>query len=467
MSILWVSIGLLTCVAVLALVSPLLHRRPAERVADAVPEVAIYKDQLRELDRDRARGLISEAEVKGARVEVERRLLRAAARTDPTPVEERGRSRLGLVAAAIVAPGLALGLYAYLGSPTAPDLPLAARAQPGGGGTPQVAAPQIAAMVKGLQERLAANPDDLEGWLMLGRSKAVLGDDKAAVEAYRKAAGVAPRDPRAVGALAQALVTAANGIVTPEARTQFAALAKIAPDDLRAPFFEGLARSQAGDLRGALASWRQVLAATPREASWRGEVEENVRQAAGDLRIDPAPILAAAPSAAPAAPELATPEAAAVAAMSPDDQKAFIKSKVDGLEARLEADGKDPVGWQRLAQAKLVLGDPEAARQAYEQGLRQNPDAPGLLQGYAASLLGPAQKSTGLPTVGDKARDLFARAADLAPDDPEPLWFLGVRALQDGDQVRARAIWKRALDRVPPDRPDYAALKARLDALGG
>ena len=462
MSILWLAIGLLTCVAVLALASPLLRGRRGEPVPDEASEIAVYKDQLAELGRDHERGLIGEAEVKAARVEVERRLLRAAAHPPAPLTAARPGSRLAVVAVIVAAPALALGLYGYLGSPTQPDLPLASRAPAGG-----VAAPQIAAMVKGLEQRLADNPRDLEGWLMLGRSKAVLGDDKAAVDAYRKAAAVAPNDPRAVGAFGQALVTAADGIVTPAAREQFAELAKLAPDDLRAPFYEGLARSQAGDLRGALISWGRVLAATPKDASWRGQVEENVRQAAADLKIDPAPILAAAPGASATSPELATPEAAAVQAMSPDEQKAFIKSKVDGLEARLAADGSDPVGWQRLAQAKLVLGDPQAARAAYEHGLAKNPNAPGLLEGYAVSLLGPVQRKTGLPEVGDRARDLFARAVSLAPDDPEPLWYLGARALQDGDPAQARELWKRALAHVPAGQPEYAALKARLDALGG
>lgn len=459
MTALHLGAGLLTLLAILAVLWPVLRPR---RLQEAGRETAIYRDQLAEIDRDLARGLVRAEDAQAARREVQRRLLKAAAaEAGAGQAAPAGRGRLAVVLAAVLVPALCLGLYLRLGAPSLPDRPLAARQQE----LARDDAPDVQAMVARLEARLQGRPDDVEGWLMLGRSRSVLGDEPGAVEAYRKAQALAPDNPAMLGGLGQSLVAAAGGVVTPEARALFERLEEAGTGDPRAGFYLGLAAAQAGDNHRAIETWRQLLAGAPAGAEWRPQVEEAVRTAARDLGLDADALLAQVPP-PPAAPGPAQADAEAVARMSPEEQVEFIRGMVGRLEAKLEADGNDPEGWRRLAQARMILGERDAARAAYERGLVLHPDDVALLKGLAGLLLDRPQDEGGLPKVGDRAAELYGRAAALAPDDLEAQWFLGIRALQDGRKAEARERWQRVLTRLEPGSPDYPAIKQRLDALG-
>ncbi|HRY26279.1 MAG: c-type cytochrome biogenesis protein CcmI [Geminicoccaceae bacterium] len=442
-------------IAVLALVLPLLRRRTADAAADSA--VAILKDQLAELGRDVERGLLQPEEARAARVEIERRLLRAADRATPHAFEA-GRIGRALVLVALVAVPLgATALYLRLGSPSLPDRPFASRAdERQGPAVPE----QILTMVASLEARLATDGDDPEGWLMLGRSRFVLGRLEPAIEAYRRALELAPEQAEAVAGLADALMARSQGVVTPEVQALMRRLAALAPGDPRPPYFQGLAAAQAGDFNAALEQWRAMLEAAPADAPWRAQVEPSIRQAAAELGLDPEPILALART--PTAEEDA---AAAMAALPPEERQARIRAMVDGLQSRLETSGGSVDEWQRLGQARLVLGERDAAIAAYREALAQAPDNPAALKGLAAALVdGPAEPD-GLPVVGDEALALFEQAATVAPDDPEPHWYLGIRALADGNPATAREHWETVLAGLDPTSPDWATVRARLDQL--
>jgi len=442
-------------IAVLALVLPLLRRRTADAAADSA--VAILKDQLAELGRDVERGLLQPEEARAARVEIERRLLRAADRATPHAFEA-GRIGRALVLVALVAVPLgATALYLRLGSPSLPDRPFASRAdERQGPAVPE----QILTMVANLEARLATDGDDPEGWLMLGRSRVVLGRLEPAIEAYRRALELAPEQAEAVAGLADALMARSQGVVTPEVQALMRRLAALAPGDPRPPYFQGLAAAQAGDFNAALEQWRAMLEAAPADAPWRAQVEPSIRQAAAELGLDPEPILALART--PTAEEDA---AAAMAALPPEERQARIRAMVDGLQSRLETSGGSVDEWQRLGQARLVLGERDAAIAAYREALAQAPDNPAALKGLAAALVdGPAEPD-GLPVVGDEALALFEQAATVAPDDPEPHWYLGIRALADGNPATAREHWETVLAGLDPTSPDWATVRARLDQL--
>lgn len=473
----------MTALAAAALLWPLFARRSVP--ARSGFELSVYRDQLAEVERDRARGLIGEAEARAARLEIERRILRAAppaAEGGPgtEPAARAGDGRYVLVAAALV-PALALGLYGVLGSPGLPDRPLASRQDRGPADPTR---PDIREMVARLEARLRTAPDDLEGWLMLGRSQGALDDPQGSVAAYRRAQALAPEDPRVLGALAESLIVLGSGVVTPEARNLLERLGAKDTADPRVDFYLGWAAAQAGDYQPALDRWRRLLAATPGDAPWRPRLVEAVRQAAQELKLDPDAVVAQIPTPPPAAAVAAAPataaapaqgvpggpspeEVARAAAMPPEERQAMVRGMVDKLQARLDAGGGDATGWVRLAQARLVLGEPDRARSAFEQGLKLYPTEPDLMKGLAGALLGPVRPDTGLPEIGDRAAGLYARAAELRPDDPEAWWYLGIRALQDGKKGDARASWEKVLARLDPSQPEYAEIKDRLQRLGG
>jgi cytochrome c-type biogenesis protein CcmH len=467
MNSLFLAFALLTAIAVGAVLWPAFRRGRLQRRESF--ELAVYRDQLAEIDRDLERGLIAPAEARAARLEVERRVLRAAGSAEaagPEQQHEGAGRRAPVLVAAVAVPLLAAGLYAALGTPGLPDQPIAARQDRGPGQDP--GRPDVQQMVARLEARLQQSPDDAEGWLMLGRSRGVLGRPQGAVEAYRRALALKPDDPRALGGLAESLVTAAQGVVTPEAKGLFQRVAERAPDDPRPGFYLGWADAQAGDYHAALERWRELMAATPAEAPWRPRLVEAIREAAEELKLDPEAVLAQISSPPPASGTGPSQEdVARAAAMSPEERQAFIRSMVEKLQARMDADGRDIEGWLRLAQARLVLGEPDRAKATFEQALSLHPEATALLKGYAATLLGPPRPDTDLPEIGDKAKELYAKAAALQPADPEPWWYLGIRALQDGRKDEARANWQKVLVNLGPDHPEYAAIKSRLDQLGG
>src|SRR5690606_12195023 len=125
----WIIAAALTLAASLSVLLPLAggSSRRGGGGADS-PDIAVYRDQLSELDRDLGRGLIQPAEAEQARAEIARRLLRADAAADGATVRRDGKVFRAVSAAAVLAvPLLSWGLYGALGSPDLPSQPLAGR----------------------------------------------------------------------------------------------------------------------------------------------------------------------------------------------------------------------------------------------------------------------------------------------------------------------------------------------------
>lgn len=352
---LWLSLAALAALVAGALAAPLWR---GARTAGEGAALSVYRAQLLELERDRSAGVLAETEAAAARLEVERRLLRAAKRDAPESAQGRG-GRRAVLAVAVLVPLAAGALYGKLGTPGLPDQPIVARAPDPG--TPGMA--QIRAMVDGLEQRLRADGSKVEDWIMLGRSRLVLGDAPAAAEALRNARKLSPDRSDVAVALGEALIAAAGGVVTPEARAQLEGI--VAGDDPRPAFYLALADLQAGDAHKAIAGWRALLATSPADAPWRGQIEQALRRAAQELGIDAEPLLAGARGRAadPIAPEQ-------------------IRPLVETLEQRLRATGGDAEGWRRLGDARRLLGESEAAREAYGRALAmmkpEDPDYPAL-----------------------------------------------------------------------------------------
>lgn len=443
-------------VGIVAIAWPLWRGRSSD---DRAAGLAVLRDQLTEIDHDHARGLIATHEAQAARREVERRLLRAAAVVSQ-PLRASGLGRGVLVTSAVLAPLAAGALYLALGAPLQADQPLASRALRD---DPR-RNPEIAAMVAGLEQRLRANPGDGEGWLMLARSRTVLGDPAAAIEAGRHALALLPEDPRAVGDLLEALVAQARDLVTPEAQGLAGRLASLAPEDPRGGYYLAMAAAQAGRSQEALAGFARVLANAPPQAPWRAAIEQVLRRTAADAGVDPAPYLTAArpPDGAPRGSD----EAARIAALPPAERQAAIRQMVDTLQARLEARPDDAHGWLRLARAREAMGEQDAARRAFAKAAAAAPEDAEIKLGYAVALTDPAAPGQDLPQVGDEAARLFDQLSAQLPQSPVPWWYLGIRALQQGRPAEARERWSRALALIPGDHPDHAMVRSRLDQLG-
>ena len=250
---------LVTTVIVLALVlGPLLKpaRAPATREAF---DRAVYRDQLKELEREVARGAVAESEAATARLELQRRLL-AADTEDKAPT---GGARKPLLAAALAfaIALLAGGLYLRLGSPGLPDDPYADRqTERDQVAQQQAQITQIRAMVAKLADEMKQHPDDLEGWLRLGRSYAVLGQADDAAAAFAAAEKLKPNDPGVLMAEAQALMAGRplSEPMAPQAVALLDRIQAIDPDEPAVLWYLGLHAAQQGDFKTARADWEKV-----------------------------------------------------------------------------------------------------------------------------------------------------------------------------------------------------------------
>lgn len=214
--------------------------------------------------------------------------------------------------------------------------------------------------------RLEDNPDDRDGWEMLGRSYGVLGRWEETIDAYRKALELSdePR-PALQSALGEALVTVNQGEVDTDAERAFDTALEADPQDARARFYKALALDQRGESRDALERWIDLAEDTPQDAGWRPMLMQQIAATAQELGLDPEIMGTGSESAN------RTTNEPSVQDMERDEQEAYIRSMVDGLDARLQDNPEDPEGWLRLAQARLVLEEPDAAAQALEEARRQ------------------------------------------------------------------------------------------------
>jgi cytochrome c-type biogenesis protein CcmH len=262
-------------------------------------------------------------------------------------------------------------------------------------------------MVAQLEAKMRQSPNDPEGWRMLGWSYMQTGRYADAAVAYGKAAALDPSVPDYQSARGEALVRAADGHVTPEARAAFTLAIKGEPTDPRARYFLAAAKDQDGDHAGAMADWIALLKSAPPGAPWAPEVRGFVIRIAAQRGEDvssklpplPPPAPGEAPGGAPAAggapavPGGPTPDqVAAVQQMPAAQQQAMIRNMVDGLAARLKANPNDPDGWVELMRARMVLGDPAAAQAAYRDARKALASSPDRLP-----MLAQAAKQLGVP----------------------------------------------------------------------
>ena len=447
----WLAFAALALLAAAALALPLRRRRRAARRADF--DLAVFRRQLAELDADRERGAIDETEARAARLEIERRIL-AADSADDDPEDGGGRASAALVALVGV-PLLSLVLYALVGAPSVPDLPLAARA-------PEPAVPAtLAEAVDRLAERLHERPEDLEGWLLLGRSQATLGRFADAAESFARAAALAPPNADIAASLGEALFHAAEGVVTPAAARQFESALAADPTHPVARYYLGLASAQAGDLAGAFEAWTALAADAAPDAPWLPEVRQQLRALAEALGVAPPPeAVAEAENAGRSAEEAA----AAIAELPPEERAAAIDGMVRSLERRLADEPDDVDGWRRLGRSKRVLGDLPGARTALRRALDLDPeDVPTLVA------LADLERAAGWPNalVPDAAQALYRRILALDAVHPDALWFLGLAASEAGRGEETVALWTRLLALLPADSEEHRLLANRLAALGG
>ncbi|WP_269932245.1 c-type cytochrome biogenesis protein CcmI [Aminobacter sp. HY435] len=376
----WVIAAVLTLGASLAVLLP--FTRPAEGDADKSHDLEVYRDQLSELDRDAARGLISAPDAEQARAEIGRRIIRLDAETATGSRNASASvSRIVGVAAVLAVPVISWSIYTAIGSPSLPSQPLSARL------AENPANSSVDDLVGRAEGHLIANPSDGRGWDVLAPVYMRMGRSEDSVTAYRNAIRLLGSTAARQAGLGEAIGGASGGIITEDASKAFEEALKLDPANPKARYFLALALAQEGKVAEAASAWRQMTAELPADSPWRAVVDQSVAQAEGQSAP---PAAGAAPGAvAGAATGPNQEQIDAAASMSSGDRTAMIEGMVATLDEKLRENPRDPEGWQRLVRSYVVLGKTEQAQEALGRAyavLGRDSDDGKKLSEFAASL---------------------------------------------------------------------------------
>ena len=369
----WEIVALLTLGASLAVLLPLAGGMKAVSAASD-HDLEVYRDQLSELDRDMARGLVKPAEGEEARAEIGRRILRLGATggRDADTHRPTRTAKLVATAAVLALPLVSWGLYGELGSPDLPSQPLAERL------AKNPADASVDDLVARAEAHLTANPADGRGWDVLAPIYLRLQRFPDAVVAFRNAIRLDGDSAVRQAGLGEAIAGAAGGIVSADAQDAFVAALKLDPANAKASFYLAMALAQEGRNKEAVTAWRAMLGTLPPGSRWRGAVEQALTKS-GSPDV--------ASGTASKGPDAADIDNAS--SLSPQDRQAMINTMVAGLDEKLRQNPHDPDGWMRLVRSYVVLGKADQARDALGRAIAvfgAGSDEAKRLSAFAASL---------------------------------------------------------------------------------
>jgi cytochrome c-type biogenesis protein CcmH len=325
-----ITFGVLAAVLIvlaLLFVVPPLFRRAQPAVVEAGPDLAIYRDQLADLERDLQTGALTADRYEQARRELERRLaeeLQAHPAATPAPP---GSKAAGLAVAAGV-PVLAVALYLVLGAPDALDPAAATPAESGH----SVTAEQIEQMVAKLAQRLESSPDDPQGWAMLGRSYSAMGRFKEAAEAYQQAVKRVPADAQLLADYADAMGMAQGRSLKGEPSRLIARALAVDPDHVKSLALAGTAAFEVRDYPAAVRHWERLMQKIPPDSEFAQSIASGLaeaRQLAGSA-VPPAKAQASKAAVEPVIRGTVRLSPKLAAQVSPDDTLFVFARAIDG-----------------------------------------------------------------------------------------------------------------------------------------
>lgn len=413
--------ALTTAAAIFAVLWPLSRRAP---VVSSGSDVAVYRDQLEEIERDRMAGLIAGPEAEAARVEVSRRLLAAADAGDEqlSQLSIRNRRAIAVIAILLLPAGTG-SLYLALGSPSLPGAPLAERT------AAQVAQnPAIDNLVTQVETYLERNPKDGRGWEVVAPVYMRVGRFDDAVKARNNALSLLGPNAEREAYLGEALVAAAKGVVTADAKQAFERALKLDAKEVGARFYLGLAAEQDGRREEAGKIWQELVAEAPPGAPWL----VSVRNALARLEGKP-------PVAGQSAGDMQ-----AGAAPPPEHQGDQVLGMVQRLANRLKQDGSDVEGWIKLVRSYQVLGKTELAQAALADARKVLAGDPTKLSRLNEDIATLGVEDAPSPNALGKAVAEVQANAKSAPDQQ-----------QDPQGEMIRGMVERLAERLQQDGSDF------------
>jgi cytochrome c-type biogenesis protein CcmH len=334
----WLLALLLTAIACATLYYAGVGRRvnAAGNAVDATQDH--FRAQLRAIEADAATGRLGAAEAVAAKGELAREVMRHKASEGP-----KGGSKLIVWLPVLLVAIISLGTYAWLGRPDLPASPLAGRDAAAEGEV------TLEAAIETIEARLAETPDDLRGWTVIAPAYMQLGRYDDAVNALRKVNELRTPTADTLTDLAEALMMEQDGSVEGEPFELLQQAHALDPNHVRSLYYIAGEETRTGQYEAAIRDWNALLQLSQGGEPWVVTAQNGLDYARQELNPDATP---------PAAPD-----------------QAQIDAMVDGLEARLTAEGGTVDEWTQLVRSRIVQGRMDDAQAAYDAARRAHPDA--------------------------------------------------------------------------------------------
>jgi cytochrome c-type biogenesis protein CcmH len=276
--------GLLVAGALLFIVPPLARRTARAGASRDAVNVAVYRDQLRELDADLKAGTLAADQHDKARTEIEARLAADLGKSETAAADAPASARGAALALGLAVPICAIAVYLSVGNPRALSPEAEAGAGPHG-----MTAQQFETMVERLAARMKEKPEDTEGWMMLGRSYAVMGRFPESSAAYAKAVALSPKDAQLLADYADSLAMTQGRTLKGEPEDILKRALAADPNNVKALVLAGTAAFDRGDKAGAVQLWERALAVVPAESQMAERLRAGIAEARGSNPIAQAP----------------------------------------------------------------------------------------------------------------------------------------------------------------------------------
>jgi cytochrome c-type biogenesis protein CcmH len=335
---------ILTAIAVLAIAAPLVRR--VQPVTESVShDRDFYRARLAGIETDVALGKLGETEAAASRAEEGRKLLAASRRQENSSSAGGNSGRNAILVAALATPVIAAFFYLVEGQPQMQDMALATRADR------DLSQQSIEQLLERAEARLASEPGDLRGWIVVAPVYLRLGRVQEAINAYHNAVRLSPPDAELKASLGEAIVAGEGGVVTAEAQSWFEQALAVSPGATRPRFYLAIAMGQQGEWEKAAQAWRALIGEAREDASWYAAASAQL--AAAERHLEGGADDISAQKEAPPGPTREDIEAAGQ--ISSSERQTMIEGMVAGLAERLADNPVDKPGWRRLVRSYLVL----------------------------------------------------------------------------------------------------------------
>jgi len=308
-----------------------------------------YQLQVKELQEDKARGLLNDDMFAAAKLELDRRLLRTQQVKERSDTSGSDNTKFAFSVIGLATLLGAFGFYLIVGSPDIPAQP-AKRFEIG---TQPITegGPTLIEARKQIEARLAETPEDIQGWSLLATTAGAMGEYESTIEAYNRLIALDQTNAEWRVKKYEAFVEMAAGPITPAARLALIDLVEAFPDHPAGQFYLGQVYMQNGDTARATSTWQALLDRSSDDAPWVPQLKAQLARMNNT------------------APAISSEAIEDITSLSDQEQRDFIESMVARLEARLRENPSDLAGWERLANAHIALGSEEDAMRILNEAL--------------------------------------------------------------------------------------------------